>query len=1345
MLPTFYTKVERRLHSITALLVYQHDAVLKDEVNGVTASLVPWTVAARKSLTPIDLTLTTARTGSAGQWLLEFEDVQGTMLRPDMRYSIVVKSASDVAYFGWMYEEDSRVYVPMSNNTIIDDGIYTSSFQEYDADTPNMAAMYSVRTFGTWAPSYCEAPCAHAPNWSSRSYGLAHTVNTDSRTFFGFPDTTALVAQEWTATEDIDIASFLVQVDSAPTAHPLHTSFLHAQVVSLNPSAPDDFTVLTVVASFAHQVDVPTAFAGAWRFDFVPKSGKSAWSAQKGARYGIRFTLGDTGPAPFYEDWTDTFSMITHEEDSSASLGPAWTYNKVDKWKKAGRGLALQLIPTCRNEKAPEPVKDVPVCLAEAGPTTMTEYGMNAGILAVSGQNDIFVPISVETSARLYAARILVKPTSGQAITAALYKGSRQDGTEELLVSLSPDTRANNATTLVTLVPEGPTKPMLYAGMPYVLRVWTTNNQTAALRWALVTGDLPDWSSKTFGDAAAWSSPTSRVPLYENQGRLALALDFVPSGQDSSAVYGPCLFGCLPERLVNHPIQGTVYTQTAKQMWGAQLIVTDRLYHLAKLTIRVAVSSTKPGDLANNALQHVSISKAIVGDDGLTYVPGLALTTLTEEPAGRTISNGNVDLVYRVSGDESTWFLPNVPYMISFLPNGDFVPFDWILGSSPAPFLGYSVRVAMGSDWTKTDKLTVSYSRQFAVNLYEACNLPWSSVTSPLEYDPTVDNPTTTTTVGDQTKTTTTTPTTRAATTKATTTTSDRTPSATTGPATTTVKVTGSSVTLTLTGDCEKFDADDFEHNVAKILNVGDDRVHVQDARCGSIIVDLFLANLPVAEEDEKAASELMTSLLAHIESGLFQEVTKYPATVGEVKEEDTAEVTIPAALAENQEEGGGTGGGGLGAGTIAALVVAALILILGIALTVRHFARREQERATAGGGGAAPDTYTGASAARSGGTGTLSTPMNTMSTTGSGTGPIGKPINVDASSAPLDAKYIIDSADLEKGAKIGEGGYGYVYRGEWRGTTVAIKEVRGEERSVVDMLMLEARAAVDLRPHANIVTLYGVCLQPFSIVTAFCERGSLDDMLYGKKPVVFSPAEEKQLCIGIASGVSHLHLEGMIHRDLAARNILVNATGVPMVADFGMARRDEGDERTANQTKSTVGPIRWMAPEQMEHQEYSIYSDVWSYGVILYEIFARQLPWKGVSNIKAAQYVMSGKHLAQDKFAPPDANPCVRKVMTACFAFEAMNRPKAAWCTQKLSKDYELADGGKAFSPAAGSRSSRRKRPEPSDDVYAAPPSRNTQRKRGSRRSSMRGSDDGTYTAPTRASQVDPYSAPPI
>jgi serine/threonine protein kinase len=119
-----------------------------------------------------------------------------------------------------------------------------------------------------------------------------------------------------------------------------------------------------------------------------------------------------------------------------------------------------------------------------------------------------------------------------------------------------------------------------------------------------------------------------------------------------------------------------------------------------------------------------------------------------------------------------------------------------------------------------------------------------------------------------------------------------------------------------------------------------------------------------------------------------------------------------------------------------------------------------------------------------------------------------------------------------------------------------------------------------------------------------YCEKGSLDKTLSG--PKAYPMKKLLRIIKGIAAGVYHLHSENIVHRDLAARNILM-AENLPRVADFGFSRAVERDGR--GKTNASTGPIKWMAPESLRTKEYSKMSDVWSFGILCYEILAGKEP----------------------------------------------------------------------------------------------------------------------------------------
>jgi len=122
----------------------------------------------------------------------------------------------------------------------------------------------------------------------------------------------------------------------------------------------------------------------------------------------------------------------------------------------------------------------------------------------------------------------------------------------------------------------------------------------------------------------------------------------------------------------------------------------------------------------------------------------------------------------------------------------------------------------------------------------------------------------------------------------------------------------------------------------------------------------------------------------------------------------------------------------------------------------------------------------------------------------------------------------------------------------------------------------------------------------------------------------------------------------------------------VAKVADFGMSRvMEEGHTYNEQPTVQKVGPIKWMAPEQIERQVYSKATDVYSFGVLLYEIFAKEAPWSGVNNLVACQKVLNGERMKPPKRAPRP----LRKLMLECWAHEPKERPKMSSVQTRIAE----------------------------------------------------------------------------
>jgi predicted Ser/Thr protein kinase len=213
----------------------------------------------------------------------------------------------------------------------------------------------------------------------------------------------------------------------------------------------------------------------------------------------------------------------------------------------------------------------------------------------------------------------------------------------------------------------------------------------------------------------------------------------------------------------------------------------------------------------------------------------------------------------------------------------------------------------------------------------------------------------------------------------------------------------------------------------------------------------------------------------------------------------------------------------------------------------------------------------------------------------------------------------VIRFNDIFVEKEVGEGSYGKVYVGKWNGAHVALKFCKNKGQ--IEEFTNEMKLMIELPPHPNVIQVFGISLdgpQPV-IVMEYCAGGSLDKLLFDSN-VKLSDEDKIRLVRGIALGMFHLHKHNIVHRDLAARNILLTASGDPKISDFGMSRIVEREE---GKTKHDMGPIRWMAPESLANRTYSKKSDVWSFGIVVYEIVARCEPHKGENIFRVVVQIM--------------------------------------------------------------------------------------------------------------------------
>ncbi|CAJ0927815.1 unnamed protein product, partial [Mesorhabditis belari] len=243
---------------------------------------------------------------------------------------------------------------------------------------------------------------------------------------------------------------------------------------------------------------------------------------------------------------------------------------------------------------------------------------------------------------------------------------------------------------------------------------------------------------------------------------------------------------------------------------------------------------------------------------------------------------------------------------------------------------------------------------------------------------------------------------------------------------------------------------------------------------------------------------------------------------------------------------------------------------------------------------------------------------------------------------------------------KVGEGSFGEVWYGKLRGVVeVAIKMMK--PRMMSPGAFLEEASIMKRCVHPNLVTLYAVCTreEPFYIITEFMKNGSLQHYLRGVDGRQLGIAALVDMAAQIANGMMYLEERKLVHRDLAARNVLVGEkiSGVPVVkvADFGLARKlmEEGIYEASTGSKF---PIKWTAPEAATCGNFTVKSDVWSYGILIYEIMTRgQEPYPGMHNQQAMEQVQRGYRMPLPRGCPENI---YTELMLKCWEKNPERRP---------------------------------------------------------------------------------------
>uniref|UniRef100_A0A8C4QNU5 Si:ch73-340m8.2 n=1 Tax=Eptatretus burgeri TaxID=7764 RepID=A0A8C4QNU5_EPTBU len=252
---------------------------------------------------------------------------------------------------------------------------------------------------------------------------------------------------------------------------------------------------------------------------------------------------------------------------------------------------------------------------------------------------------------------------------------------------------------------------------------------------------------------------------------------------------------------------------------------------------------------------------------------------------------------------------------------------------------------------------------------------------------------------------------------------------------------------------------------------------------------------------------------------------------------------------------------------------------------------------------------------------------------------------------------YKVPHSRFKKTKSIGSGNFGTVYEGLWNNTTsVAIKELR-EGLTSADLLLKEAITMAGFN-HPRLLQLYAVCCEnePFWLVMELMEEDLLE-VLHRHTDEKLTQLDLLTICREVASAMAYLQSKDIIHRDLRARNVMTKKEYGQLtckVADFGLSRIVE--DGRFYQIKGTCLPVRWMAPEVLVQEMYSKKSDVWSFGVLLYEIYTfGNTPYYDIPNEQdVINFVAQGSHLP----CPDGCPDKIWNLMKECWEIITDNRP---------------------------------------------------------------------------------------
>ncbi|ALX27422.1 hypothetical protein GMAR_ORF47 [Golden Marseillevirus] len=250
-------------------------------------------------------------------------------------------------------------------------------------------------------------------------------------------------------------------------------------------------------------------------------------------------------------------------------------------------------------------------------------------------------------------------------------------------------------------------------------------------------------------------------------------------------------------------------------------------------------------------------------------------------------------------------------------------------------------------------------------------------------------------------------------------------------------------------------------------------------------------------------------------------------------------------------------------------------------------------------------------------------------------------------------SRYVLDFGNIQLGKEIGAGSFGVCFAGTWKGIDVCVKRVINQNMSEDAKLRFreEASLLAKFGEHENIVTFVGACYQKPNIclVTVLQTPGDLGKVLASDTRL--DMATKRKILFGVCNGLNFLHSKNILHRDIKSSNVLVDERWNAKISDFGFARLKESCA-----TQTSCGSPCYTAPEILRGEKYDEKADIFSLGVLIWEVITRKTPFEGENAIRIVEKVRSGQRLS----IPSDCPRRIRKLMQKCWDENPQERPSA-------------------------------------------------------------------------------------